>query len=59
MRNVRVIQGCANLGLALEAGEPLAVMRDVAGKHLERDIALQPRITRDKRRPCRLHQVSR
>ncbi len=40
----RVIQGRQHLGLTLEAGQPIRVLRQVRGHGLDRDVPIQPRV---------------
>ncbi len=44
--NVRVVQRSERLGLALEATQPLVVVGELLGQHLDRHLALEPRVTR-------------
>ena len=46
MRDVRVVQGREGLGFALEAGEPIRVVRERLGQHLDRDVPPQVRVRR-------------
>ena len=45
-RDVRVIQRREHLRLALEPREPVRIGRERLGQHLDRDVAVQPRVAR-------------
>ena len=44
--DVRVVEGRQQLRLALEAGEPLGILREVGGQHLDGDVAAEPGVAR-------------
>ncbi len=44
LRDVGMVERCERRGFTLEAGEPIGIAGDERGKHLERDVALQPRV---------------
>ena len=45
-RNVRMVQRCEKLRLALEPRETIGVLRKRMGKHLDRDITVELRVAR-------------
>ena len=60
LRDVRVVQRGEHLGFARKAGEPVGVLCQGLGQHLDRDGAIQLRVcARDTPRPSRRRRAAR